>query len=942
MFRSTLGRIRSEASDTAIACKDFLNRLKLLAQASDSNMKMFNELKKSEVAAYKKNKETLNSKLLKIFEAGKKASALERDLKITHEIVEAGVSSRTGQPFNPIELNDLKNKLAALTTSRTKAEAEYSKMKSEMPEMIIDFNKKKQKFWGLFNAYSENIDSRIRDNLSFFLQKFHDFVNGIKLNRGVEGENGLLYKPLGSPGDLRSPRSPKGETNGETTIPKSLWDSVKIESDKDKDSLLPVEPKPYSSVNINLSEPPALVISSPARSISSRTVAKRIMTDYLEFETEKIPNPDDYVFLDRLSSDNAELKREIDKWYNFGSQWSEERAAVSNSVSMVVTARKSIGEMIKASGPSCGLRSYSTRLAVALVYCRKSHGKLNDQTEAEVVRDALLSACLQYLQTDESQDNYDKQYLFYHIKLLDLLHYPSDIKTNIYGCTTQSRSLLSLVPSSPLFQQALTSLKFASNTFWENYFRQHNYFLDKNQYLLDLTAVHNPHNPLARAAYLMTAASPLKAKNLTRALSLVDIMAVCLELNFGYPEMVSHVKAVISKYKVDFEASELAWRGIEDRASYGRCDPKYSVEIVQRHGDSSPPVPIVPRRISKDGEEPSKGKFEIWMWKGIVPYLKLKESLELVRLCKQFSRIIKEQSIGTYLSNYNPSSDRADIWYQLVPSEIKKLDLKPADSLTARLCSIGDGLEETIDMDLTRSITHFDQSLQSSIKTVLVNIAVTYPQIGYYQGMNYLAIFIFSITSNEERKSFHLLAYLTERFLIKNFGDAHGGLNRLIWTTDRLLERNTPRLWEKLKRLSVGALHFATPNLITLLTSLIKNKETIALVPLIWDLMFREGIFFIYKMVLYILDVQKAHIEQVDTDELLHAMRNVDEDPFSVIRLSGVGPGSLSSCIAHLHKDNMKAIDYCQKIFARLDSFYDQFIWPTQIEWDKKTTADTN
>lgn len=105
----------------------------------------------------------------------------------------------------------------------------------------------------------------------------------------------------------------------------------------------------------------------------------------------------------------------------------------------------------------------------------------------------------------------------------------------------------------------------------------------------------------------------------------------------------------------------------------------------------------------------------------------------------------------------------------------------------------------------------------------MLNIALKYKSsIAYYQGMNYLGIFVYEVFK-DEHKAFHFFSYIAEKILIQHFSDKFGGLVRLIWTCDRMIQVNSPKLWEKLRNGGVSSIHFSIPNLITLFTSLLKN-----------------------------------------------------------------------------------------------------------------------
>lgn len=234
-------------------------------------------------------------------------------------------------------------------------------------------------------------------------------------------------------------------------------------------------------------------------------------------------------------------------------------------------------------------------------------------------------------------------------------------------------------------------------------------------------------------------------------------------------------------------------------------------------------------------------------------------------------------------------------------------------------------IQEIIEMDLVRSTAFYNSKNHNQVKAVLLNGALEYPINGYYQGMHYIGIFLYDFFESEV-DAFHMLCYITEVFLIGNFANASGGFLRLVWMTDRLMQIHSPHLWDTLLKNDVSSVHFATANICTLLTCLVKTPETTKLIPFIWDIMLARGVHFIYDMLLYILDVQKAHIDLISLDLLLPAMQNVDSDPFAVLRKTGLRADSLEKCLKHLTKDNLKAVLYDPKTFHSLDRFYERHI----------------
>ena len=241
--------------------------------------------------------------------------------------------------------------------------------------------------------------------------------------------------------------------------------------------------------------------------------------------------------------------------------------------------------------------------------------------------------------------------------------------------------------------------------------------------------------------------------------------------------------------------------------------------------------------------------------------------------------------------------------------------------------------EELIDMDLKRSVEFFDNQNYAQIKLLLMNVALTYKdQISYYQGMNYIAIFLYE-SFLDETKAFHFYCYLAELILNHHFSSNFTGLVKLIWISDKIIQINSPSLWDKLRNGSVSSIHFAVPNIITLFASLVKNRDSRKYICEIWDMMLFEGLFTILKALVYVLEIQKEFIDKIDSDMLLMSMKNVESDPFAIIREAGVTEEQMKEYMEHLNKPALRKICYDINIFTRLQTYYDDVVEKIHKFW---------
>lgn len=243
--------------------------------------------------------------------------------------------------------------------------------------------------------------------------------------------------------------------------------------------------------------------------------------------------------------------------------------------------------------------------------------------------------------------------------------------------------------------------------------------------------------------------------------------------------------------------------------------------------------------------------------------------------------------------------------------------------------------EELIDMDLKRSMCFCSTDIENKLKRLLLNVSLEYKAtIGYYQGMNYIAIFLFE-AFQDDLKAYWFFCYVAERILNRYFANNFECIVQLIWICDKMIQIHSPALWNKLRQGGVSAIHFSVPNIITLFTSLIKNKESRPHIYDIWDMMLHDGLFVVVKSLIYILEIQKVHIDIVDSDELLVAMRKVESDPFSILKHSETDDTIVQGYIDHLNKNNLRRVAYDPQLFEDLKVFYKDTVEEIHRFWSR-------
>lgn len=498
--------------------------------------------------------------------------------------------------------------------------------------------------------------------------------------------------------------------------------------------------------------------------------------------------------------------------------------------------------------------------------------------------------------------------------MLENIFYPFKRRMTIMNNEVNTRSILEDVAST----EYLKRLAFESIDFWETYYRHNNYFLEKNSSLLHkikdnknfVQANSLNNNSIGFEQFIEF--YDINQNSLShigvRVCSLLDIIKTMSSLGLSISLINKSVKSLADRFKVQTEVIERVFRAAEDGISLRWFKPQ------------------VKQAISKT---------DVMM--KVMEYLDPLEAKELVLVSKKTFDVLKEKWITHYLlitdDLLERQSLRVEVWKALIPSRFKNKRYMSWEEVRAK-----DGLnkephEDLIEMDLKRSVAFFDSKNYDKVKLLLMNVTLEYEDsISYYQGMNYIAIFLFETFQHEET-AFHFFCYIAEKILCEHFSNSFQGLVKLIWINDKLMQIHSPSLWNKLRNGGVSSIHFSVPNMITLFTSLVKRQESKKYVYEIWDVMFSQGLYAVLKTLSFVLEVQKMHIEEIDPEMLLIAMKDVESDPFSILSHAETDETVLKSHLSQLNKKNLREIRQNQKTYLNLQKFYSDVVTEITDFW---------
>ncbi|KAL7885424.1 hypothetical protein AOLI_G00057190 [Acnodon oligacanthus] len=187
------------------------------------------------------------------------------------------------------------------------------------------------------------------------------------------------------------------------------------------------------------------------------------------------------------------------------------------------------------------------------------------------------------------------------------------------------------------------------------------------------------------------------------------------------------------------------------------------------------------------------------------------------------------------------------------------------DTHSAALSSMDVALFRQIALDLQRSFpTH--RSLmgdspeaiegQAKLFRVLTAYAKYNPQIGYSQGMSYIAA-VFLMHLGEEEAFWALVVLLEKpKYLSELFDSSVKKIQHQALVFQQLLKHRKPQLFQHLEKLGVSSLHFVMQWFLTLFTSLPCWDSVLV----IWDLFLLHGLLAVFRAGLTILQLLEPRL----------------------------------------------------------------------------------
>jgi hypothetical protein len=182
---------------------------------------------------------------------------------------------------------------------------------------------------------------------------------------------------------------------------------------------------------------------------------------------------------------------------------------------------------------------------------------------------------------------------------------------------------------------------------------------------------------------------------------------------------------------------------------------------------------------------------------------------------------------------------------------------------------------DTINLDVIR--TFFDNNQDENrvkLKNILRTLSISYPNIGYCQGMSYIGQFLLEITKENEERSFDIFsAILTKtkygNLMINNFEE----MKKYFYVFERLINIYLPDLDIVFRKNNVSPSYYITPWFITLFTHSFCTNHTKLLIR-IFDNFILDGWICIIRIGLLLLKHYQSYLIEMKFEEILQFLIN--------------------------------------------------------------------
>ena len=185
----------------------------------------------------------------------------------------------------------------------------------------------------------------------------------------------------------------------------------------------------------------------------------------------------------------------------------------------------------------------------------------------------------------------------------------------------------------------------------------------------------------------------------------------------------------------------------------------------------------------------------------------------------------------------------------------------------------------SIEADINRTFNNSKIMTPKILFEVLKVFAYRNEEIGYCQGINYIAGFLI-IINNNEADAYKCLQQLIDNYGMKGLYILNVPLlGECFYKLDKLIFKMHPDLYEWFRIINIFSKNFSSPWLITIFThtlQYIKNNMPTEIIITIWDHFLIDGWKAILKICIFFLNQVKDILINNNMDEMLNVFKKID------------------------------------------------------------------
>ncbi|CAG9330410.1 unnamed protein product [Blepharisma stoltei] len=288
-------------------------------------------------------------------------------------------------------------------------------------------------------------------------------------------------------------------------------------------------------------------------------------------------------------------------------------------------------------------------------------------------------------------------------------------------------------------------------------------------------------------------------------------------------------------------------------------------------------IVISPREISKSLKKRSqeRAQWGFFLHFGLcLQFLCRKDVLSLLFVCKSWNSIMVPYFQKFSLLKSPNFKIRKTVWASILRPTEKANYNEILEQLKANKSSIKD-VENIISMDILRSYSNNPMVDSESLKNILQAYSFYRTDVGYCQGMNYIAGTLY-LVNNDESFCFWGMSELIRKFKMENlYATDLSKLKYLFYVLDRLIALFLPNVHKILNTEMMTSAHFASPWFLTLFAGLLNQNQKHDILFKLWDHFLYYGWKIMFKASLVILKKLETNIISQRFEEIMSLLTSL-------------------------------------------------------------------